>query len=390
MRHFAGIRALASQALAAARRMCALFFPAFLFPAAALLVPAACAPATSAGPATMEHASLLRIERADSFTRVEVLDAWHPGRTSQVYVLVPGNAPLPGQLPGGTLLRTPLRRAIACSAIHAGLLADLGRLGSVAGICDARYVCREDLRAALAAGSPADAGSSVTPDVERLVALRPDAILVSPFENAGHGTMAAAGAPLVECADYMETSALGRAEWMKFFGLLFGCESRTDSLYNTVCAAYDSLCDVAASAKSRPTLMCDRKEGAMWYVPGGQSYLGRIYADAGAQYLFADRTENGSVPLSFEEVFRTARDADVWFVKYGAAANLTYDALADDFAPYRDFRPWRTRRIYGCNTYAVPYYETVPFRPDLLLRDVVKIMHPELLPGHTLRFYTPL
>lgn len=390
MRRFAGIRTRVSQALTAARRMCALFLPIFLFPAAVLLVPAACSPAPPAAPPTMEHASLLRIARTDSFVRVEVMDAWHPGRTSQVYLLVPSDAPLPGQLPAGTVVRTPLRRAITCSAVHAGLLADLGRLGSVAGICDTRYVCRKDLRDALAAGSPADAGSSVTPDVERLVSLHPDAILVSPFENAGHGVLAAAGVPLVECADYMETSALGRAEWMKFFGLLFGCESRTDSLYNAVCAAYDSLSAVATAAEDRPSLLCDRKEGATWYVPGGQSYLGRIYADAGAHYLFADRGESGSVPLSFEEVFRTARDADVWFVKYGAAADLTYEALAGDFAPYRDFRPWRTRRIYGCNTYTVPYYETVPFRPDLLMRDVVKIMHPELLPGHTLRFYTPL
>lgn len=355
-----------------------------------VLLLSACSSVLSPAPVAPEHASLLRFGQSGGFVRVEVLDAWHPGRTAQTYVLVPSDSALPEPLPEGVVVRTPLRRAVSCSAVHASLLSGLGCLGSLAGICDADYVRSDELRAALADGRLADAGSSVTPDIERLVSLRLDAILVSPFENAGHGSLEAAGVPLIECADYMETSALGRAEWMKFFGLLFGCGRQADTLYNKVCVAYDSLRTAVAAAPSRPSLLCDLKEGATWYVPGGQSYLGRLYADAGARYLFADRAESGSVPLSFERVYQTARDADVWFVKYGAAADLTYDALAAGFPPYRGFRPWRARRIYGCNTFDVPYYEVVPFRPDLLLRDVVKILHPEILPDHRLRFYRPL
>lgn len=355
----------------------------------ALLV-TACRQMPTAPAATDGRAALLRISEADSFIRVDVLDAWHTGTVMQTYVLVPSEQPLPRRRPDGTLIRTPLRRAVCASAVHAGLLLDLGRLDAVAGLCDVDYVCRTELRTALAAGRPSDAGSSVTPDVERLLALHPDALLVSPFENAGHGPLADLGIPIIECADYMETSALGRAEWMRFFGLLFGCRQQADSLYNKVCADYDSLRRAALATDVRPTLMCDVKEGSAWYVPAGDSYLGTLFADAGSHYLFAGHRGGGSVPLSFETVWQTARDADVWLVKYGAAQPLTYDGMAADFPACRDFAPWRKRQVYGCNTFDVPYYETVPFRPDLLLRDIVSILHPELLPHHRLRFYRPL
>lgn len=355
-----------------------------------VLLPAACRLASDVPASGADHAALLRLAEADSFVRVDIYDAWHAGTVMQTYVLVPAEKPLPARLPDGVVVRTPLRRAVCASAVHAGLLFDLGKLDAVAGVCDADYVCRPELREALADGRTADAGSSMTPDVERLLALRPDALLVSPFENAGHGPLSDLGIPVIECADYMEPSALGRAEWMKFYGLLFGCREQADTLYNKVCAAYDSLRRAAQAAAERPRLMCDRKEGSSWHVPAGDSYLGALFADAGAAYLFADRRGGGSVPLSFETVWQTARSADVWLIKYGAKRPLTYDAMAAEFPPSRDFAPWRRRQVYGCNTFDVPFYETVPFRPDLLLRDVVRILHPEILPEHRLRFYRPL
>lgn len=350
----------------------------------------ACRPDTPADDAGTDTASLLRIERADSFTRVDVLDAWNAGKVLQTYVLVPRSRPLPETLPPGQLLRTPLRRVAVFSAVHASLLYDLGCQEQILGLCDAAYVRRAEIIDDLAAGKLADLGSSVRPDAERIAAARPDALFVSPFENSGHGPLEPLGIPLVECADYMERSALGRADWMRFFGLLFGCEERADSLFRAVSSAYDSLRTAAATVTERPTLLCDLKQGSTWYVPGGESYLGRLYADAGARYLFADQAVSGSAALSPEAVFARARQADFWLVKYGAQRDLTYAQLAADDALYTQFEPWKQRHIYGCNTYAVPFYEEVPFHPDRLLRDLVRILHPALLPNHRLRYFTPL
>lgn len=338
----------------------------------------------------VEHASLLRITRTDSFTRVDIRDPWHTGGLLQSYVLVSRSQPLPHGLPEATLLRTPLRRAVVASSVHAALLYELGCDTAVIGICDTAYVIAPALRADVRNGRLLAMGSAAAIDAERLVAARPDALLASPMAGAAWGAAAAAGVPAIACADYMETSALGRAEWMKFYGLLFGCGQRADSLFAATAEAYDSLRTAAIATKTRPRLLTDMKMGAVWYVPGGKSYLGSLYADAGASYVFADRSESGSVSLDAEAVLAQGADAVVWLVKYGAATDLTYQAMAEESAVYTRFAPWRQRRVYGCNTLRVPYYEEVPFHPDRLLRDVVSILHPTLLPAYRPHYFTPL
>jgi len=348
------------------------------------------APGDQADTVAFRHAALLRVERTDSYAVADVRDAWHAGKLLHRYILVPRSRPLPARLPEGTLVRTPLRRAVAFTSVHAGLLAELGRTEALCGVCDAEYITLPAVKEAMARGEIADLGPAMRPATERIIAAKADALLVSPFENAGYGAIGKLGVPLIECADYMETSALGRAEWMRFFGLLFGCEARADSLFGEVESRYRALSRRALGCKSRPTLLCDRKDGAAWYVPGGESTLGKLYADAGARYLFADRRTSGSVPLSFETVYATAREADLWLLKYGHTESLDYELMRRDFAPYARFRPWRERRIFACNTFKTPYYEETPFHPERLLADIVAILHPEALPGHRLRYYKPL
>ena len=129
--------------------------------------------------------------------------------------------------------------------------------------------------------------------------------------------------------------------------------------------------------------------GAAWYVPGGQSTIGQLYQDAGADYLFADRKESGSMRLSFETVFSRGHDADIWFVKYSRGADFTYTTFAQDNPKYTRFAPYKNRRIYGCNTFITPFYDEEPFHPDLLLADAIHILHPDRLPDHQLHFFKP-
>lgn len=347
-------------------------------------------PSVAADTLPLLRASLLRIVHTGSYFTVDIGDAWHPGKTLRRYVLVPRDSAVPRRLPEGTLVRIPLRRAVVLSAVHAALLRELGRTDRIGGLCDVGYILNRDLRKAVADGRISDMGSSMSPDAERIIASGADALLVSPFENAGHGPLERLGIPLIECADYMEDSPLGRAEWMHFFGLLFGCERQADSLFRKVEREYEALRAAARDSANRPTLLCDMKEGAAWYVPAGGSTLGRLYNDAGADYLFAGSKGTGSAALSFETVMRKAHDADFWIVKYGRSADLTYSDMAADMPLCRKFRPWHERRVYGCNTLRIPYYEEVPFHPERLLRDLVHIFHPELLPDHRLRYYHAL
>ena len=339
---------------------------------------------------TMSYADLLRIQHSDNWTAVDVLDAWHPGQVLHRYILVPHDQELPDQLPQGTLVRTPLQRTIVLSSVHGSLFCDLGCADQIAGMCDVEYIQSDSLRQRLKDHRMADAGSSMQVDQERLVSLRPDAFFVSPFENAGYGVLQSLNVPLIECADYMETSALGRAEWMKFFGLLMGCEAEADSAFAEIEKEYLDLCQKVEQVQERPTLLCDTKQGSAWYVPGGDSYIGRLFSDAGARYLFSNKNISGSVPLSFENVYATGHNADIWIIKYGGSAPISYKSLATDYSLYTQFRPWKERKIYGCNTFSIPFYEEIPFHPERLLRDLVKILHPSILPDYQLQYYLPL
>lgn len=346
-----------------------------------------CSSSETAESGILRHARLLRIDRHSSHVVATVRNPWDTTTVLQRYVLVPRSASLPDSLPPGTLIRTPLQRTLTQSGIHAALAVRLQATHRLAGVCDSRYIISPSVRSL----SLADYGNGMQPDIERIAADGVDALLVSPFENAGHGVETRLGIPVIECADYMENTPLGRAEWMRFYGLLWGCERRADSIFAEEEKAYLDLCrKVTMSTPHRPRLMVDRKEGSGWYVPGGGSCLARLYEDAGARYLFSRHSGAGSVALSLESVLATACDADVWVVKYGAAAPLTYAALRADHPVYAEFRPFRERKVYACNTLAVPYYEDLPFAPSLLLREWIGMLHPRLVPDHRPRYFFPL
>lgn len=342
----------------------------------------------------LHYAALLQMEETDSFCLVTVRNAWKRDLTQAAYVLVAADRPLPARLPEGQVVRTPLRHAALLSAVHAALLLDLQAGPCIAAVADTAYVVSPQLRR-LCRSQAASLGSSLSPDLEALRAAACDVVLASPFENAGHGALEHLDIPLIVCADYMETSPLGRAEWMRFYGRLFGKAAEADSLFAATARRYKALQRQAKQAPApRPTVFCDLCTGATWYQPGGASTMGRFLTDAGADYLWADRPESGSIALDLEAVYAKARLADLWLVKHGSPTDLTYESLAAGFPAARQFRAWQTRRIWQCNTLSVPFYEEVPFHPDRLLQQLVGIFHPQLKlrpapPGQP-DYYTPM
>lgn len=339
----------------------------------------------------LRYADNLTLVVRDGYTVATLRDPWDTLRTLHTYVLVPREEAVPAGLPtGATVVRIPLQRAVVYSSVHCGLLHELGAGSAIRGVCDLRYIKLPAIHRAVGEGKVVDCGNGMNPDMERIIDLHPDAILLSPFENSGgYGRVGKLGVPVVECADYMETSALGRAEWMRFYGLLFGVEQQADSLFAQVEADYLHLKEQARQVAERPTVVCELKSGSAWYVPGGRSTTGRILADAGAIYAFADDAHSGSVPLAFETVYDRAGEADVWLFKYNRAHDMTYGDLCADYVGYTAFNAYKQRNIYACNTGNAPFYEETPFHPDLLLADLIRILHPGLLSGH-LRYYQKL
>ena len=324
-------------------------------------------------------------------------------------------------------VRTPVERSAVFIAPHCQLMYELGCQQAIRGVCDLNYINISDVRKRAASAGKAssekassgkassgnasaqnsivDCGSSLAPDIERIIALKPEAILVSPFENSGgYGKLDKLHIPIIEAADYMESSPLGRAEWMKFYGMLFGkdknisttaagkaseaavgkaseatlpasCELRADSLFAQIEKEYLNLKAEAGKLPNGLSILTERKTGNVWYVPGGQSTIGILLKDANARYIFSDDKHSGSLPMSPEQILAKGSQVDVWAFKYFGGAPLSQVQLLQEYDGYKALAAFNRGNIYQVDTSTVPYFELTSFHPELLLREFIILAH---------------
>lgn len=334
------------------------------------------------------EAAGLSIEPADGYTVVKVANPWKEGAVLQTYVLVSRDDQMPENLPAGTVVRTPIERAVVYSSVHGSVMDELGAIEAIAGVADAQYFNMPQIQEAIVSGDVTDIGNSMSPSVERIVALQPDAIILSPFQNAGYGVLESLGVPIIECADYMEATPPGRAEWIKFLGLLVGREQRADSIFNASVAAYNELKTLVADVARRPMVLTEMLYSGVWYVPAGGSYMATMLTDAGAQYPWSDTEGTGSLSLDAAQALDRAGQADIWLIKPMCA--MTYRSLGRENELYTHFKAYSERRVYQCVTAGSTYFQDFPFHPEVLLHEYVALFHPECLEDNTLRYYTPL
>ncbi len=338
----------------------------------------------------VKYAQGFRAYQGNGYQRYEIINPWDTTRLLRCYILIDINDTIPSELPQGTIVRTPVTNTLVFSSVHCSLLQELNRLDAIGGICDSEYVYIEELQQRLKTGQLVDAGNSTTPDIEQVIALNPDAILLSPFENIRHERLEKTNIPIIECADYMETSPLGRVEWLHFFGQLYGCQQVADSLFEAIEETYLNTCQQVSQIPHRPRVITERRIGSVWYIPGGKSYMAQLINDAGGEYPWNDNNNTGSLPLSFENVLERGQDADFWLIKYHSPKDFTYNTLKEEYTPNTRFKAFKEQHIYGCNTQYHRYYEETPFHPDRLLQDLVAIFHPQILDDYTPYYYSPL
>lgn len=399
----------------------------------------------------LKYAQLLTMVEHEGFTEVNVGNPWKKGTVLHQYILIPkgkkgdetaemlmkgrngsqdvagasqaiaefhgaaGSHALAGSLgltgPDGCradIVRTPICSSAVFTSPHCQLLYELGCQNAIRGVCDSKYILIEDIQKRL--GMPAvvssesgsgksstssasaslpivDCGSSMQPEVEKIIALHPEALIISPFENSGgYGKLDNLNIPIIEAADYMETSPLGRAEWIKFYGLLIEANT-ADSLFAAIEKEYLALKAQAAKLPKGLSVLTERKMGSVWYSPGGNSTMGILLKDANARYIFADDEHSGSLSLSPEQVIVRGGEVDVWAFKYFGGQPLSRTALLQEYDGYKALRAFQTGNIYECNTDRIPYFETVSFHPEILLREFILLSHPQVKGLGALRFY---
>ena len=388
------------------------------------------------------------------YAEVNVANPWKAGTLLHRYILIPKGEEgdktvtrLALQRTSGMgcttdTVRTPVERSAVFIAPHCQLMYELGCQQAIRGVCDLNYINIPDVRKRAASAGKAssgnassenassgkassgnasaqnsivDCGSSMAPDIERIIALKPEAILVSPFENSGgYGKLDKLHIPIIEAADYMESSPLGRAEWMKFYGMLFGkgknisttvagkalttvagkaseatlpasCELKADSLFAKIEKEYLKLKAEAGKLPKGLSILTERKTGNVWYVPGGQSTIGILLKDANARYIFSDDKHSGSLPMSPEQILAKGKQVDVWAFKYFGGAPLSQVQLLQEYDGYKALAAFSRGNIYQVDTSTVPYFELTSFHPELLLREFIILAHGERF--GKLRFY---
>ena len=362
------------------------------------------------------------------YAEVSIANPWKEGTLLHRYILVPkgeeGNktvARLAMRRSAGArcltdTIRTPVENSAVFTSPHCQLLYELGCGQAIRGVCDLNYINIPDVKKrATSAGNHGssaedngyssaivDCGSSMAPDIERIIALKPETILVSPFENSGgYGKLDKLHIPLIEVADYMEASPLGRAEWMKFYGMLFEksdakdskteissskaeissskagiFQSKADSLFAKIEKEYLNLKAAAKKLPAGLSVLTERKTGSVWYVPGGQSTIGILLKDANARYIFSEDQHSGSLAMSPEQILAKAKNIDVWAFKYFGGKPLSRSQLLQEYAGYKSLAAFGSSRIYQVDTSREPYFEITSFHPEVLLREFILLSHP--------------
>lgn len=351
----------------------------------------------------MKYAELLTIVKHNdgAYTEAIIENPWKKGTTLHKYILVPkGNegdetvARLKDDIRENATLqmgshcdivRTPLESNVVFTAPHCQLMYELGCKNAITGVCDKDYINIPDIKERV------DCGSSMQPDIERIISLKPEGLFISPFENSGgYGKLDKLHIPIIETADYMETSPLGRAEWMKFYGLLFKSEERSDSLFSSIEKEYLALKAEAAKLPQGLSILTERKMGSVWYVPGGKSTMGILLKDANAKYIFADDTHSGSLAYGPERILSKGTQVDVWAFKYFGGKALSKNDLLAEYEGYKVLKAFNSNSIYQVDTSTQPYFELTSFHPEILLQEFIILAHPKATQFGKLRFYQHL
>lgn len=344
---------------------------------------------------TIDYARNFTLEYKEGYKLLTVLMPW-AGATEPIrYALVPKGQADPSGIDDALIVHTPVESFVSLSTTYLPFLEQIDELSSLVAVDSGAYIYNAEVQNWLKAGAVAEVGSGAVINIESLIDFNPDLIMTSASgfaEYDSHPQLLEAGLKVVINSDYLEQDPLGRAEWGKFIAAFFEKEAEADRLFDEMVARYQQAKALTSNLPTRVTVFTNTAYEGTWYMPGGESYIAILLADAGADYLFKDIEGSGAQPLDFEVVLERAKDADYW-INVGALSELS--ALAAMDARYADFRAFQEGKVYTYSkrmnaSGAVDYFESGAAAPDVILMDLIKAFYPDLLPEHEFFYYQAL
>lgn len=296
---------------------------------------------------------------------------------------------IPKEIKNQTIIRTPIKSAIAFSSTQWSVFQKLGETNIIKGILESNYSKNDEILRLVKEGVIIDLGTSNQVNTEKVINLKAELILYTPYPTIDYSNLGElSGSIMIPFPDYLESHPLGRAEWMKVIGILCEKENETTEWFNSVANRYESLSDICKSIENKPTVFSDLPFENQWYVPGGNSYIAQIFKDSGSDYIWHDDNSTGSLHIDAESVLLKAQNADYWRVINSYDTPFTYENLAKENELYPLFKAFKEKNLLVCNVRECGYFEQSQYEPDILLADFIYHFHPEILKNEW-ENYTP-
>lgn len=334
---------------------------------------------------------------ATGVTTIEITAPWPNAESAFTYALLPRDIMARTTLNTDdydAIVITPVERLVVTSTTHIPALEALGVLDKLVGFPDCRYISSRAARKRIAAGEIQELGKNEAMNPEMTIALQPDVVIGFSIDNLNkaYETLQRSNIPVVYNGDWTEETPLGKAEWIKFFAPFFNVEQKADSIFREIETGYLAAKSIASKAGNKPTVLSGALYKDVWYLPGGESWAARFLEDAYVDYLWKDSRGSGSLALSLEGVLEKAKNSDFWI---SPSQFTSYSAMQESNRHYEQFSAFQHKKIFTFartvgETGGLWYYELGPSRPDLVLKDLIHIFHPGVLPDHQTFFFKPL
>ncbi|MBP2832969.1 ABC transporter substrate-binding protein [Aquimarina sp. U1-2] len=345
-------------------------------------------------PQSIEYAKGFTIINHGTHKEIKVTTPWPDTKEELIYILHPKGTKQPFKSEKAVFVEVPVERVVVTSTTDVPILEYLNLEQKLVGFPHTDYISSEKTRALVDKGAIKELGREFNLNTEIVLELSPDMVLgfSANGETKAYDLIQKTGIPVVINGSWMEEHPLGRAEWIKFVAAFFGKENIAEDVFQQIKTEYSNAVAIAQNSTERPTVLSGNMFKDIWHVPGGNSYVAKFLTDAKTHYLWQNNQKTGSIALSFESVLEKAQHAALW-IGSGNVNSLT--ELQEQNHQYPLFDAFKNKAVYSSTLKTgakggLMYYELGPMRPDLILKDIIKIAHPELLPDYKLYFFKKL
>lgn len=342
----------------------------------------------------IQYAKGLAISKYKGFSIIKISNPWPEAKKNYTYILKEKNGIIPDSLRQFTTINVPIKKIVVTSTTHIPSLEMLGVENTLIGFPNTNYISSKKIRKLIDAGKVRELGPNQSLNTEVLIDCAPDAIVGYGIDdtNPTLENLQKSGLKVILNGDWNEQSPLGKAEWIKFFGALYGLESKANLLFQRIEKEYNATLALAKKATTKPTVMSGAIYENHWFLPQGNSWGAVFIQQTSGDYLWKESKGTGSLSLPFEVVLEKAKNADFWI---GPGQFTTLKEMLESNPHYIQFDAFKNKKVYSFSTKkgktgGVIYFELAPNRPDLVLKDMLKILHPELLPNYKLYFFEQL